>query len=307
MDPGHDDALALLVALRCFPVRGVTTVAGNQTVDKTYHNARRVLFLAGAEGIPVARGSDRPLFRPLVVAENVHGATGLDGYIFPPIPSAPLLEAQSWLAETLAREADPVHWIATGPLTNVARFLMGHPHLASRIADITIMGGALNTGNITPHAEFNIYVDPDAAAYVFRSHLPVTMVGLNVTHQALMSFADVARFRDLGAPIGDMLYGLFSFFGAHEPHANDAGMPIHDVLAVAALAEPALFDWESLPIRVERCDDTFLGATRIGSAQQGDPIIRVAVNVNVPAFFDWLWRQLWAYGKTGTTNPPGPA
>lgn len=293
MDPGHDDALALLAAMPALNVRGVSTVAGNQTVDKTYLNARRVLHLSGHLGITVARGSAGPLFRPLFVADYVHGESGLDGYDFPALPEETMpIDAQSWLGRAFFEETEPIQWIATGPLTNVARFLMGHPALWSKIEAITIMGGALEGGNVTPYAEFNIYVDPDAAAYVFASGIPLRMVGLDVTHRALLDWASVSRFRALGTPVGEMLSGLFSFFGRHEPNASEQGMPVHDVLAVAAVAAPELFVWEDVRIEVERCDETRRGQTK--RAASGTPI-QAAVDIDTRAFFDWLWRQLEVY------------
>lgn len=293
MDPGHDDALALLTALPLFTVLAVTTVAGNQTLDKTTLNARRILNAAGAD-VPVVPGYATPLFRELVTAAYVHGESGLDGYAFPMIAEAePGPHAMAYLAEKFSRSPEPIPWVPTGPLTNVAAFLMGHPHLMPKIASITLMGGALKGGNITPHAEFNIYVDPDAAQYVMASGLPVRMVGLDVTHRALLSPARMKeQFLSLRAPVGEMLYSLFSFYGRHEPESGSQGMPIHDVLAVAALDRPDLFQWQSTPLRIGRADDQYRGSTQ--PADQG-PLVDVAVDIDVPAFFDWLWQALDSY------------
>ncbi len=294
MDPGHDDALALLVALAIWPVLGVTTVAGNQTVDKTYLNARRVVALSGQTDLVVARGSDRPLFRELVTAPSVHGASGLDGYAFPPLKDVPTADAFEFLGRVFSEAAEPIDWIATGPLTNVARFLMGHPQAMKRLAALTIMGGSLSRGNVTPHAEFNIYVDPDAAAWVVGCGVPVRMVGLDVTQQALLSWRDVERFCTLAAPVGDALYHLFQFYGHAEPHAAGRGIPIHDVLAVAAVDQPSLFQWRRTGLCVERCHPDRLGSTRATSDPRA-PQVTVAVSVDVPAFLEWLWAKLDAY------------
>ena len=296
MDPGHDDALALLVALALMPVRGLTTVAGNQTGDKTYLNARRILFLANQLGLPVAPGYNKPLFRDLVTAAHVHGPSGLDGYQFPEIPSPNGTgHAMEFLENALSHEQEPVVWIATGPLTNVAALLIGHPHLHQKISQIAFMGGALVGGNITPCAEFNTYVDPDAAAYVVGCGIPTTMVGLDVTHKALLAGKDLERFRDLRPPIGEMLYRLFTFFANHEPNAGDMGMPIHDVLAIAAIANPTVFAWETIALHVERCDEQRRGATETKIIGSGYPEIRVAVDIDVSRFFDWFWQSLAYY------------
>lgn len=295
MDPGHDDALALLTALPRFTVLGVTTVAGNQTLDKTTLNARRILTAAGSN-VPVVPGYAKPLFRDLVTAANVHGESGLDGYAFPVLNEAESgMHAMAYLADVFSRSPEPIPWVATGPLTNVAAFLIGHPHLISKIASITLMGGAINGGNITPYAEFNIYVDPDAAQYVMTSGLPVRMVGLDVTHRALLSGARMKeQFLSLREPIGEMLYSLFSFYAYHEPNSGSQGMPIHDVLAVAALDRPELFQWRSMPLRVEREDNTHRGSTQ---PTNHGPGVDVALDIDVPAFFSWLWRVLESYRK----------
>ena len=183
-DPGHDDAIALLLALGSdeLELRGVTTVAGNQTLEKTTANAIRVLELAGRAEIPVAAGAGRPLVREPRVAADVHGETGLDGPDLPPPRARPSTEhAVDFLAERI----DGATLVATGPLTNVALLLARHPE--ARPERIVLMGGAIAEGNVTPAAEFNIWADPEAAQRVFTSGLDVTMVGLDVTHRALVT------------------------------------------------------------------------------------------------------------------------
>lgn len=294
MDPGHDDALALLAALAVLEVAGITTVAGNQTVDKTTLNARRVLHLAGRSDIAVAAGADRPWFRSLVTAAEIHGVSGLDGYDFPQISAASANPgAQALIEGVIAQAPQGLDWIATGPLTNVASFLAGHPHWRPRIRQLAIMGGSLGRGNITKAAEFNIYVDPDAAQYVFQTGLPIRLVGLDVTHKALLAVADRERFLRLRAPLGEMLYALFGFYGGREKmNTGLKGVAIHDVLAVAALVEPELFSWHRTPLQVERCNQDERGATRPGGA---GPAVDVAVDIDVAGFFAWLWGALSAY------------
>ncbi|MCY0879628.1 MAG: nucleoside hydrolase [Firmicutes bacterium] len=290
MDPGHDDALALLAALALLPVVGVSVVAGNQTVDKTFLNARRVLAMAG-QSLPVARGYAKPLVRPLRTAAHVHGASGLDGYAFPPLPEDPApLYAMSWL-ETVFSAQPHLNWIATGPLTNVAAFLLGHPHRRHQVRRLCIMGGALSGGNITPAAEFNFYVDPEAAAIVLASGLDIWLVGLDVTHRALLPASAIDRFRELRPPLGEMLWSLFQFFRHHEPHSRERGTPIHDVLAVMALVHPELFEWRETPLTVvtEGADRGALKPTDAG------PPVHVAVNVDVDGALAWLDETLQRY------------
>src|SRR6187549_689501 len=194
-DPGHDDAIALLLALASPEVEllGVTTVAGNQTLEKTTANAIRVLELAGKGEVPVAAGSPRPLVRDPVVAANVHGETGLDGPDLPPPEGSPV---EAHAVDFLAERLDGAVLVATGPLTNVALLLARYPE--ARPERIVLMGGAIAEGNVTPSAEFNIWGDPEAAARVFASGIDVTMVGLDVTHQALVTGAHADELRLAG-------------------------------------------------------------------------------------------------------------
>jgi inosine-uridine nucleoside N-ribohydrolase len=293
MDPGHDDALALLVALASLKVKGVTAVCGNQTVDKTARNARRVLDLAHYEEISVHQGADRPLFRPLVTAAHVHGSSGLDGYHFhlrdreKTIPA----DAQQWLECEFTQEPGDIAWIATGPLTNVAAFLMGHREFVPRIKKLTVMGGALNHGNITPYAEFNFYVDPDAAHWVLAQGIPIQLVGLDVTHKALLAPDALERFVSFGSEIGLMLHDLFAFYFKHEPNAVPQGVPVHDVLAVGAMVHPEFFAWRRVNLTVERCDEKYRGQMTVVS-ESARAATQVAVDVDVARFFEWMWAML---------------
>src|SRR5437763_2914645 len=198
-DPGHDDAIALLLTLGSpeLELLGVTTVSGNQSLEKTTANAIRVLDHLGRDDIPVVAGAPRPLLRERRVAANVHGETGLDGPDLPPPARHPEPEhAVDWIARALNDSADPVTLIATGPLTNVALLLARYPDAPPE--RIVLMGGAIGEGNVTPAAEFNIWVDPEAAARVFSSALDLTMVGLDVTHKALMTAAHAEQLASSG-------------------------------------------------------------------------------------------------------------
>jgi inosine-uridine nucleoside N-ribohydrolase len=250
-DPGHDDAIALLLALASpeLDLLGVTTVAGNQTLEKTTANALRVLDFVGRGDVSVAAGAERPLARELFVADYVHGESGLDGPALPEPQGEPVaLHAADFLAERVLGSERPVTLVAVGPLTNVALFLTSYPQEARSLERLVIMGGAIAEGNVTPAAEFNIYVDPEAAWRVFTSGLPVTMIGLDVTHKALMTDDHAERLRGSG-PTGRMVAELYDFFkGYHRRTYGAEGAPIHDAVAVAQVLRPGIV--ETLPRHV---------------------------------------------------------
>jgi inosine-uridine nucleoside N-ribohydrolase len=241
-DPGHDDAIALLLAVASPEVEliGVTTVAGNQTLDKTTNNALRVLEFAGRDDIPVYAGADRPFIRPQDVAAHVHGESGLDGPDLPqPKQSAQPEHAVDYLARTIREREGKVTLVPTGPLTNVGLLFALHPDaLPERII---LMGGAIGEGNRTPAAEFNIWADPEAAQRVFLAGLDTTMVGLDVTHRALIKDEHTERMRDAGK-VGNMVAELMDFYARfHKSRYPDLdGSPMHDPVCVAHVIDPAL-------------------------------------------------------------------
>ncbi len=252
-DPGHDDALAIALALALPELRplAITTVAGNAPLDRTTRNALRVLTLLGRTDVPIAAGAERPLIREPWVPLEVHGLSGLDGADLPEPAVGPAPISALELTSALLRDAiEPVTLVATGPLTNVATLLRATPGLRDRIAAIWLMGGSLGEGNTTAAAEFNIWADPEAAAIVFESGIPIRMAGLDVTHQALVLPADIARLEGLGTRPGRVFADLMRFFALHhrERYGWD-GPPIHDAVAVAWLAEPDLVD--STPLRID--------------------------------------------------------
>lgn len=199
-DPGHDDAIAWMLAATGLDIRGVSSVAGNQTIEKTTRNALRICTLLGIKA-PVAMGLARPLLSEALTAPSVHGVSGLDGPALPePDREAAPERAPEQMARLLRESAEPLTIVATAPLTNVAALLLAHPELKANIAGISLMGGGLAHGNWTPAAEFNILADPEAADVVFRSGLPITMAGLDVTEQALLYPEDFARIRAAGTP-----------------------------------------------------------------------------------------------------------
>jgi pyrimidine-specific ribonucleoside hydrolase len=293
-DPGHDDAIAILLALASPEVelQGVTTVAGNQTLEKTTANALRVLELAGRTDVPVAAGAERPLERELRVAKHVHGETGLDGPELPRPRTKPVAEHA---AEFLAARLEPgVALVATGPLTNVALLL----ERGGRPERIVLMGGSIGEGNITPAAEFNAWADPEAAARVFESDADVTMVGLDVTHRALFTPDRAERLRGAGR-IGRFVAELFDFFGGfHRETYGWPGSPVHDALALAAVIRPELLETVRCGVRVDTGGELSRGRTNADRwGRMGwEANANVAVDVDAEGFLDLLERRLSSLG-----------
>lgn len=255
-DPGHDDAIALILALASpeLKVLAVTTSAGNQTPDKTLNNTLRILTLLGRDDIPVAAGAPKPLARELIIADNVHGESGLDGPKLPDPAFAPVaMTALELMARCLRESPEPVTLVPTGPLTNIALLLAAHPELKQKIARIVLMGGAAGAGNWTPAAEFNIYVDPEAADMVFKSGIPITMCGLDVTHEAQVMDEDIERVRAITNPVAQCVAGLLDFFMIYhrDPKWGFAGAPLHDPCTIAWLLAPALFHGVECRVDIE--------------------------------------------------------
>jgi len=292
-DPGHDDAIALLLALASpeLELLGVTTVAGNQTLDKTTANALRLLEFAGRGDIPVAAGADRPLVREQYVASYVHGETGLDGPDLPPAQGSPLEQhAVDFLADAIRETGGKVTLVPTGPLTNVALLLALHPD--ARPERIVLMGGAIAEGNVTPAAEFNIWADPEAAARVFASGLDVTMVGLDVTHQALFTPAHVGR---LAGRVGRMVAELLEFYGHfHKQVYNFDGSPIHDAVAVAHVIREDLVKTEHLNTEIDVESELCRGRTVVDVWRRSgrDPNSHVGVDIDADGFLELLVARL---------------
>ncbi len=267
-DPGQDDAVAILLALGSpdeIELLGITAVAGNVPLALTQKNARMICELAGRRDIKVFAGADRPLLRPLRTAEHVHGKTGLDGPTLPD-PTMPLQDghAVDFLIDTLRREpSGTVTLCPVGPLTNIALALMRAPDIAGRIAEIVLMGGAyFEVGNITPAAEFNIYVDPEAAAAVFACGAPITVMPLDVTHKALVTAPRVQAFRDLGTPVGQAVAEWTDFFERFDKEKyGSAGAPLHDPCTIAYLIRPELFSGRHINVEIETRSDLTRGMT----------------------------------------------
>jgi inosine-uridine nucleoside N-ribohydrolase len=308
-DPGQDDALALLLALASpeLEVLGVTTVAGNQTLDKTTANALRVLELAGRTDIRVAAGAERPLVGELVVAADAHGETGLDGPALPPASTKPVAEhAVDFLAARLAESDEPVTLVPLGPLTNVALLLETHPAIATKIERIVLMGGAVWAGNQTPSAEFNIWIDPEAAARVFESGLDLTMVGLDVTNKAVLTTTDADSLRDSG-PVGEAAAAMLDFYlGFYNEAYEHGGAPIHDAVAVAHVFRPDLLTVADRHVAVEVATGLCRGRTVVDMRRRTRgpaPNAHVALDIDADGFRSLLLERLRAFSPTS----PEPA
>lgn len=264
-DPGHDDAVAIIAAARHADLVGITTVAGNAPLERTTHNALVMRDLLRLD-VPVHSGSPRPLVAEPSFGAFVHGESGLDGADLP-TPTTPLdgTDAVAFIVDT-CRTAENVWLVPVGPLTNIALALRAAPDLVDRIAGISLMGGG-SFGNRTPLAEFNIWADPEAAAIVFASGVPLTMAGLDVTHQFQATPERIGQIRSIGGRLAIVLADLFDFFSANYLSRHDAGSmrgaAVHDPLAVLALTHPDLFDRAERHVAVETTGRLTRGATVI--------------------------------------------
>jgi inosine-uridine nucleoside N-ribohydrolase len=298
-DPGHDDAIALLLALASpeLELLGVTTTYGNQTLAKTTANALRVLELVERTDVAVAAGAERPLQRELVVAAHVHGESGLDGPSLPDATTAPAADdAVAFIGRMVETWSRPLTIVATGPLTNVGRYLRTRG--TEGVERIVLMGGAIGEGNFTPAAEFNIWCDPEAAAIVFESGLDVTMIGLDVTHQALLGAAIEERLRASGR-VGSFVADLNVFFTRyHRETYGWEGAPIHDSVAVAHLLRPGLVETRLRNVTVELESELCRGRTVVDLWRRTDrpPNAHVGVAIDADAFFDLLVERIASLG-----------
>jgi len=306
-DPGHDDAIAIMLAAGdpAVDLLAITTVAGNQTLEKTTLNALRVCTLAGIRDVPVAAGCARPLTRPLQIAEDVHGESGLDGPRFgEPAVQVADEHGVDLMHRILQGSPEPVTLVPTGPLTNMALLLTRYPEDAARIHEIVLMGGSTERGNVGPYAEFNIFVDPEAAAIVFGSGVAVTMCGLNVTHQALVTPDVVARLEALGGDLGKVCAELMTFFAStYKQLWGFEAPPLHDPVAVARVIDPTLVECVDVHVAIEVSGEHTRGATVVdlhgylGKA----PNAKVAVGLDAPRFWD---RLVAALGNLTPTSAP---
>ena len=266
-DPGQDDAVAILLALASpeLEVLGITAVAGNVPLALTQKNARIVCELAGRSDMAVYAGCDAPLVRKLVTAEHVHGKTGLDGpQLADPVMPLQADHAVDYIIDTLrSAPSGTITLCPLGPLTNIAQAFRKAPDIIERVQEIVLMGGAyFEVGNITPAAEFNIYVDPEAAAEVFSAGVPLVVMPLDVTHKALTTQARVDAFRAMGTRVGDMVAEWTNFFERFDKEKyGSEGAPLHDPCVIAYLLQPDLFKGRHVNVVVETGSELTLGMT----------------------------------------------
>jgi purine nucleosidase len=305
-DPGHDDAIAILLAHGnpSLEIAAITTVGGNQTLDKVTRNARVVATLAGIQ-VPIAAGAEGPLVRPLQVGAEVHGETGMDGPTDLPEPAAaldPRRGAQVIVDTVMDHDPGEITLIPIGPLTNVALAARLEPRIVQRVREVVLMGGGLHAGNWSPVAEFNIRVDPEAAHVVFNAGWPVTMVGLDLTHQALAT-ADVTRRIDaLRTRPSRFVVQLIEFFaGSYRRAQGFEAPPVHDACAVARVIDPTIVEVERMPIDVELSGALTLGMTVADGRTPAPETCRTfaALRLDRARFWDLVVDALRTIGEGG--------
>jgi len=273
-DPGVDDALALLLAMRSpeLSIEGITAVAGNVPLDLTLPNALRMVEIAGRTDIPVASGARSPLVRRLITAAQVHGENGLGGAVFPePITKPIAAPAAEFIRNTIRKYPQQITLITIGPMTNVATALSADPELAGLVPRLVMMGGSLSGGNVTPAAEFNVYVDPEAARIVFQSGIPITMVGLDVTRKTSLTEDHVRVLQAAQNPVSQAAAKIASNAIAHtRAQGFVTGPNMHDSLAIAAFLDPSILKWKEYYVDVETAGELTAGETVPYSPTAGD-------------------------------------
>jgi purine nucleosidase/pyrimidine-specific ribonucleoside hydrolase len=300
-DPGHDDALAILLAAADprLELLAITTVAGNQTLEKTTLNARLICSLAGINGVPIAAGCDKPIASgtqnshlSFDVAHSVHGQSGLDGITISS-PTVPLSKGHAidLLRQVILEHPSPITVIATGPLTNIARLIEEHPEVISRIGEIVFMGGSTERGNVTPYGEFNVVADPEAASQVLASGVAMTFCGLNVTHQVLVSPEVTDKIRSIDTPLSHTCVNLLDFFA--QTYYEIFGMrqpPLHDPVAVARVIDPRIVGCVRVPVAIELSGPYTRGATVVDLHNvTGRPVnAHVATRIDTETFWNLM-------------------
>ncbi len=303
-DPGHDDAIALLLAVASprIDLRAVTTTFGNCSVEDATRNALSILTLAGATSTPVARGAAHSLRGDTELGNYVHGASGLDGPDMPePRMQVSEQSGTELLYSVLTESDEKVTVVATGPITNVAVLLEREPAVVSRIAEIVFMGGSVDRGNHTPTAEFNTFADPEALEIVLRSGLPVKMVGLNLTHQALASQEVVDRLTAMDHHLGRVAAEWMGFFGSsYRAIWSFDAPPVHDPCTVAALIDPRLITWQDSFVAVETSGEWTRGTTVVDlhGRYQRPPNVSVAIGLDVEAYWDLVLASIDDLGSS---------
>ena len=294
-DPGHDDAIAIILAAGspAVDLLAITTVAGNQTIEKVTRNALAVCEVAGIRSVPVAAGACRPLVRDQLVAPDIHGESGLDGPVLPvPQRDPDRRHGVDVIIQTIMTQpAGTVNLVATGPLTNIALAMRREPAIMRRVKRLVLMGGSYTRGNATPAAEFNILADPEAAAAVFRGDWAVTMVGLDATHQALATAGVVERIAAVGSELSRFLVDVLSFFAQSYRQAQAFDVPpVHDPVCIAALIDPSIIETTSAFVAVETAGRWTYGmtVTDFGDAYKLAHNTQVATAIDANRFWDLI-------------------
>lgn len=299
-DPGHDDALALLIALAAdsLEVTAVTVVHGNHVLEKTARNACQILETADRTDVPVAAGMDRPMVREPLITTHVHGETGLDGPDLPVPTIEPIDDHAVDLIIDHARQHDELTLLPIGPLSNLGMAFRKAPAIVDRVDQIVFMGGAIGRGNQTPSAEFNVLADPEAADLVFEQEVPLTMVGLDATHEAVLPAERFQEIRALDSPVATMVADLLEFYAAFYRDRYDIdGVVIHDAVAVATLIEPSIVETRPMAVSVDTGGEYTDGRTvcDVHDVTNDPATIDVATGVDSDAFVDLLFDHLGRY------------
>jgi purine nucleosidase len=300
-DPGQDDAVALALAMAAkdeIEILGVTTVAGNVPLNLTQRNARIMCEMCHRSDVKVYAGAEKPMAQELVTAEHVHGKSGLDGIeIYEPTHPLEEKHAVDFIIETcLANEDNSLILVPTGPLTNIGSAIEREPAILTKIEEIVLMGGAFKEGgNITPSAEFNIYVDPEAAKLVLQCGRPIVMMSLDVTHQVLTTQKRVDTIRNLDSSIGEGIAALIELYERYDEEKYHLdGAPLHDPCTVAYLLKPELFKFKNVNVVIETGGTFTRGTTVVDYWEVTDriPNVQWAYEVNDEGFFDLLNQYL---------------
>lgn len=294
-DPGHDDAVAMLLAHANpnIDLLAVTTVGGNQTLQKVTNNALRLANVYGMSGVPIAAGCVRPLIRPVETAPDCHGDSGLDGVVLPePVELDPRHAVDLIIETVMAHEPGEVTLVPTGPLTNIAMAVRKEPRIVERVREVVLMGGGYHVGNWSAVAEFNIKVDPEAAHIVFNEKWPITMVGLDLTHQALATDEVSAKIDALGGPVADFVLGLFTFFRkAYQDAQGFEFPPVHDPCTIAYLIDPSIVKTVKVPINVEIHGELTTGMTVADFRSEPGPDCHTQAATELD--FDGFWNLVF--------------
>ncbi|ACR79951.1 nucleoside hydrolase [Kosmotoga olearia] len=297
-DPGHDDAVAILLAgiAEEIELLGIVSVAGNSYIENTTRNALILAEMAKLD-VPVFRGSSKPLLRKQIVAPDIHGESGLEGANLPlPTKKAEEKNYLEFMAETVEKFPNEITFVAVGPLTNIAKFVLNYPHLVSKVKELVIMGGGIKFGNVTPRAEFNIYADPEAAQIVFNAGFNLTVFPLDVTHQAKIYMKEIKEMQNFRSEITSKMGLLLEFF--HQTYYDIfkiEGAPLHDPCTIAYLINPDIFEFDEFYAQVETKGELTYGETVVDYWHLEAPNSKWALKVDREKFIEILFDNLKKY------------